>query len=66
MSYLANLIAGKKNVDWASLFAECGFYDQSHFIKDFIEFMGRSPQQYLEENSVLANLVDKPKTNSIT
>ncbi|MGI8637851.1 MAG: DUF6597 domain-containing transcriptional factor, partial [Segetibacter sp.] len=44
MSYLANLIAGKKKVDWVSLFYECEFYDQSHFIKDFIEFTGRSPQ----------------------
>jgi AraC-like DNA-binding protein len=66
MSYLANLIAGKKKVDWATIFNECEFYDQSHFIKDFIEFTGRSPQQYLEENTELANLVDKPKTNNIS
>ncbi len=66
MSYLFNLIAGKKKVDWASIFSQCEFYDQSHFIKDFIEFTGRSPQQYLEENSELANMVDKPKTNNIS
>jgi AraC-like DNA-binding protein len=66
MSYLANLIAGKKKVDWAAIFTECEFYDQSHFIKDFIEFTGRSPQQYLEENTELANLVDKPTTNNIS
>ncbi len=66
MGYLLNLIAGKKKVDWARIFSECEFYDQSHFIKDFIEFTGRSPKQYLEENNELANLVDKPKTNHIT
>lgn len=60
MAYLMNLIAGKKKVDWASVFSECEFYDQSHFIKDFIEFTGRTPQQYLEENQELANLVEKP------
>ena len=65
MSYLANLIAGKKKVDWKSLFLQCEFYDQSHFIKDFIEFTGRSPQQYLKENAVLANFVEKPSTNNI-
>jgi AraC-like DNA-binding protein len=65
MSYLTNLIAGKKKVDWASLFSQCEFYDQSHFIKDFIEFTGRSPQQYLEENIELANLIDKPATFNI-
>ena len=65
MSYLMNLIAGKKKVDWLKLFSECEFYDQSHFIKDFIEFTGRSPQQYLQENDELANLVQKPTAQPI-
>ena len=61
MAYLLNLIAGKKKVDWSSIFNQCEFYDQSHFIKDFIEFTGRTPQQYLDENQELANFVEKPK-----
>jgi len=61
ISYLMNMIAGKKKVDWAKVFSECEYYDQSHFIKDFLEFTGRTPQQYLEENKELANLVEKPK-----
>jgi AraC-like DNA-binding protein len=60
ISYLMNFIAGKKKADWNKLFSECEYYDQSHFIKDFIEFTGRTPQQYLEENNELANLVEKP------
>lgn len=65
MAYLMNLIAGKKKVDWAALFTECEFYDQSHFIKDFLEFTGRTPQQYLQENAELANIIDKPPTDHI-
>lgn len=61
ISYLTNMIAGKKKVDWAKIFSECEYYDQSHFIKDFLEFTGRTPQQYLEENKELAHLVQKPK-----
>jgi AraC-like DNA-binding protein len=61
ISHLMNMIAGKKKVDWAKVFSECEYYDQSHFIKDFLEFTGRTPQQYLEENRELANLVEKPK-----
>ena len=34
------------------------------FIKDFKEFTGRSPQQYLKENTELANYVEKPKTQA--
>lgn len=66
ISFVTNLIAGKKKVDWVALFAQCEFYDQSHFIKDFLEFTGRTPQQYLAENAELANLVEKPKMESIT
>jgi AraC-like DNA-binding protein len=65
MSYLMNEIAGKKKVDWASLFSQCEFYDQSHFIKDFIEFTGRTPEQYIKENAELANIIEKPKTQNI-
>ena len=61
IGYLLNLAAGKKKVDWAKLFYDCEFYDQAHFIKDFEEFTGRTPQQYLKENTELANYVEKPR-----
>jgi AraC-like DNA-binding protein len=65
MSYLMNQIAGKRKVDWAQLLFECEFYDQSHFIKDFAEFTGRTPQQYLVENAELANVIDKPRQENL-
>lgn len=65
LGYLCNLIAGKQKVDWADLLYECEFYDQSHFIKDFKEFTGRTPQQYLAENNGLANFVEKPAPRSL-
>ena len=66
ISYLMNLIAGKKAVDWQHILYQCEFYDQSHFIKDFIQFTGRSPQQYLAENNELANYIEKPKQESLS
>lgn len=60
IGYVCYLIAGKKKVDWPAIFYKCEFYDQAHFIKDFEEFTGRTPQQYLKENTELANLVEKP------
>ena len=65
IGFLLNEIAGKKKADWSSLFSEAEFYDQSHFIKDFIEFTGRSPEQYIKENSELANFVSKPASENI-
>ncbi len=61
IGYLCNLIAGKKKVEWPKVFYECNFFDQAHFIKDFEAFTGRTPQQYLKENTELANFVEKPK-----
>ena len=61
IGYICNLIVGKKKVNWAEVFYEAEFYDQAHFIKDFEAFTGRSPQQYLEENLELGNLVEKPR-----
>ena len=65
ISYICNLIAGKKKVTWPEVFYEAQFYDQAHFIKDFEEFTGRSPQQYLKENTELANFVEKPTTQAL-
>jgi AraC-like DNA-binding protein len=37
----------RKQVDWAQVALDCGYYDQSHFIHDFREFSGLSPSVYL-------------------
>lgn len=66
IGFTCNLIAGKKKVDWPQVFYECEFYDQAHFIKDFLEFTGRTPQQYLKENTELANFVEKPTVRKLS
>lgn len=60
ISYICNLIAGKTEVNWAKIYNENDFYDHAHFIRDFEEFVGRSPGQYLRENNELVHLVEKP------
>lgn len=65
IGYVISLFIGKKKVNWPEVFYEAGFYDQAHFIKDFEEFTGRTPQQYLNENVELANFVEKPKMQTL-
>lgn len=33
-------------IDWARLALECGYYDQSHLIRDFVAFAGVTPDDY--------------------
>lgn len=34
-------------LDWAELAADCGYYDQSHLIRDFQQFSGLAPAAFL-------------------
>ena len=36
------------NIDWQQLITELGYFDQAHFIKDFKQFVGKSPTTYLK------------------
>jgi AraC-like DNA-binding protein len=41
-------------MDWAQLAAECGYFDQSHLIHEFVEFSGVTPSEYWRLCSQLA------------
>lgn len=50
-SYICSIIAGKKKTKLKDVLFEGGYYDQSHFIKDFKYFAGRSPKLYMQTNT---------------
>jgi len=39
--------------DWAELALECGYFDQSHLIHDFVTFSGLTPAAYLDHQKGL-------------
>ncbi len=57
MSHICFLLSTKKEINWHDLVYEGGYFDQSHFIKDFMDFIGRNPSLYFKHNNELARLV---------
>ncbi|MEZ5404048.1 MAG: helix-turn-helix domain-containing protein [Bryobacteraceae bacterium] len=45
------------NVEWARLAADCGYYDQAHFVRDFRDFSGIAPSGYASARTVFENHV---------
>ncbi len=47
----------KRTVSWRQISADCVYYDQSHFIREFKAFCGYSPSEFLTEQE------DHPEVN---
>ena len=39
----------KKEINWSQIAHQCGYTDQSHFIKEFKEFSGFNPQKFISK-----------------
>ncbi|MEI9919011.1 MAG: helix-turn-helix domain-containing protein [Bacteroidota bacterium] len=57
-SYIFQLIKDK-DPDWAQVVYEAGYYDQSHFIRNFKAFTGEDPSEYIFAEKNLANFFMK-------
>lgn len=51
----------RRQVDWATVALDCGYYDQAHFIRDFRAFSGLSPGAFLGLQSDFQNHVGIPE-----
>lgn len=50
-------IGSGKAIKWSELAAECGYYDQAHFIHDFKHFSGFTPAQYQQRTYEFINYI---------
>lgn len=51
-------LINQDSINWHDVIHQYGYYDQSHFIKDFIQFIGRNPSAYYKHNQELINMLD--------
>jgi AraC-like DNA-binding protein len=54
---LSNKIAHNIKIDWQEIVMEYGFHDQSHLVKEFIEFNQMNPSQYHSVHRELTRFV---------
>ena len=52
---LRMLERGPNGPEWARIAVECGYYDQSHFIKEFKAFSGKEPTSYFAGQNVMSD-----------
>lgn len=57
-SYIFSVVQEKK-MSWGEIAQMTGFFDQSHFIKNFREFTGEEPSKYIFEDKNMANFFMK-------
>jgi AraC-like DNA-binding protein len=53
-----HFVGQKLEVDWASIAATCGYYDQAHLIHEFRAFSGLTPASYLCRRGPFLNYLE--------
>jgi AraC-like DNA-binding protein len=56
----------KSSPDWVQIALDCGYYDQSHFIKEFKAFAGKEPTAYLSEQNTMSDHFTASQPNDKT
>ncbi len=48
-----NKLKDNREINFSLIALECGYYDQSHFIRDFKSIIGLTPSEFLRKNKII-------------
>ena len=54
---VVNRSSSRQEFEWAAMAADCGYYDQAHFIHEFQTFSGLNPSAYLTQRGEYVNFI---------
>lgn len=57
-NYVNAFLTTNDTLQWQEFLIDGGFYDQAHFIKDFVEFCGKAPSAQLVQSRKLVELLE--------
>ncbi|NJN42918.1 MAG: AraC family transcriptional regulator [Flammeovirgaceae bacterium] len=67
--YLSNIVAHNANIDWQEIVNQFGLHDQSHLVKEFMEFNQMSPSHYHQNHNemtrILPNQINMGEKNDV-
>lgn len=46
---ILSVVENQDSISWTKIAADCGYFDQAHFIRDFQSFSGINPKKYLND-----------------
>jgi transcriptional regulator GlxA family with amidase domain len=54
INYVFKLLRTNPELNWQDVIFLCGYYDQAHFIRDFKEISGESPNVFLSRRTAVS------------
>lgn len=57
-NYVNYAMINDEKLNWQEFIDEGGYYDQAHFIKDFIEFCGKAPSVQILQSRLMSELME--------